>query len=58
MWMFRYFEEELGIPIYRQPIEREIKGKVFLIGHGDGLGPGDHKYKFLKKIFANSFFQW
>ncbi len=58
MWMFRYFEEEMGIPIYRQPITRKIGGKTFFIGHGDGLGPGDHGYKFLKKIFANPICQW
>ena len=58
MWMFRYFEEELGIPIYRKPVVREYYGKRFLIGHGDGLGPGDHRYKFLKKVFANPFLQW
>jgi UDP-2,3-diacylglucosamine hydrolase len=29
MWMFRYFEDELGIPIYRAPIVREIMGKLF-----------------------------
>jgi len=33
-------------------------GKKFLIGHGDGLGPGDHGYKFMKKIFRNKFCQW
>ncbi len=53
MWMFRYFEEELGIPTYRQPIVRELSGKTFFIGHGDGLGPGDYGYKFLKKVFNN-----
>ena len=58
MWMFRYFEEELGIPIYRQPIVREIGGKTFVIGHGDGLGPGDHGYKRLKKVFAHPLSQW
>ncbi|GJM36104.1 MAG: UDP-2,3-diacylglucosamine hydrolase [Saprospiraceae bacterium] len=58
MWMFRYFEEELGIPTYRQPIVREIHGKTFFIGHGDGLGPGDYGYKFIKKIFANPVCQW
>lgn len=58
MWMFRYFENELGIPTYRQPIVREIHGKTFFIGHGDGLGPGDHGYKFLKKVFANPACQW
>lgn len=58
MWIFKYFEEELGIPTYRSPILREIHGKTFLIGHGDGLGPGDHGYKFIKKVFANPFCQW
>ena len=58
MWMFRYLEDEMDIPIYRQPIVREINGKTFFIGHGDGLGPGDHGYKFLKKVFSNSLCQW
>ena len=58
MWMFRYFEEEFGIPIYRKPIVRELKGKQFFIGHGDGLGPGDHGYKLLKKVFSNKLCQW
>ncbi len=58
MWMFRYFEEELGIKTYRAPIERKIGNKNFIIGHGDGLGPGDHGYKFIKKIFANKLCQW
>ncbi len=58
MWVFRYFEEELDIPTYRQPIVREINGKTFFIGHGDGLGPGDRGYKLLKKVFANRGCQW
>ncbi len=58
MWMFRYFEQEMGIPTYRQPIVRDIHGKTFFIGHGDGLGPGDQGYKLLKKVFANPACQW
>jgi UDP-2,3-diacylglucosamine hydrolase len=58
MWMFKYFEEELGIPTYRKPVIREIQGKQFFIGHGDGLGPGDHGYKMIKKIFSNPLCQW
>ncbi|XOV91887.1 MAG: UDP-2,3-diacylglucosamine diphosphatase [Bacteroidota bacterium] len=58
LWMFDYFTKELGIPVYRKPREYLISGKVFLIGHGDGLGPGDHFYKFLKKIFENKIAQW
>lgn len=53
MWMFDYFPTELGVPIIRGNMELRVEGKRFLIGHGDGLGPGDHKYKFLK-LFFNS----
>jgi UDP-2,3-diacylglucosamine hydrolase len=53
LWMFGYLEKELGVILHKQPIEREFGGKKFFIGHGDGLGPGDHGYKFIKKVFNN-----
>jgi UDP-2,3-diacylglucosamine hydrolase len=53
MWTFGYFEKELGVKVYRHPIIRTFNEKLFLIGHGDGLGPGDTGYKFLKKVFSN-----
>ncbi len=58
MWMFDYFPTELGIELHREPIERIYNGKKWIIGHGDGLGPGDVQYKLLKKIFANPLCQW
>jgi UDP-2,3-diacylglucosamine hydrolase len=58
MWMFGYFTEEMNIPIYRDLLQLEVENTRLLIGHGDGLGPGDHTYKFLKKIFRNKFCQW
>ena len=58
MWMFDFFPSELSIPVYRKPQSIEVDGKRFLIGHGDGLGPGDRSYKLLKRIFANHFCQW
>jgi len=58
MWMFDYFEKEFDIPIYRKPITKNFNDKIFFLGHGDGLGPGDHGYKFIKKVFANKFCQW
>lgn len=58
MWVFSYFEKELDIPTYREPILREIHGKTFYIGHGDGLGPGDYGYKILKKVFAHPLSHW
>ena len=56
--MFGYFQEELGIEVYHQPVQRTIAGKRFLIGHGDGLGPGDTKYKLMKKVFTSRLCQW
>ena len=58
MWMRDYFQNELNIPVYYQPTPFEFNGKKFLIGHGDGQGPGDHGYKFLKKLFRNPLCQW
>ena len=58
MWMKGYFEKELNIKVYHHPQEFDLHGKKFFIGHGDGLGPGDHRYKFIKKVFRNKFSQW
>ena len=58
IWMFRYFEEELGIPIHREPVRRTFGNKDFLIGHGDGLGPGDRGFKLMKKLFTHPLSQW
>jgi len=58
MWAFDYLPEETGLIIFRKPEIRELNGKLFFIGHGDGLGPGDHKYKFIKKVFESRICQW
>jgi len=58
MWMFDYFEKELGATIITNELVIERNGKKFYLHHGDGLGPGDHKYKFLKKFFRSGLCQW
>ena len=58
MWVFDYLPKEIGATLYREPVQREINGKKFFLAHGDGLGPGDNGYKFIKKVFANKFSQW
>jgi UDP-2,3-diacylglucosamine hydrolase len=58
MWMFDYFKKEMGIVIYRKPILLETGRHRMLIGHGDGLGPGDSRYKLLKKFFDSKICQW
>jgi UDP-2,3-diacylglucosamine hydrolase len=58
MWVFDYLPEEIGLQLHREPIQKEYNGLKFYLGHGDGLGPGDHGYKFIKKVFSNSASQW
>ncbi|MGZ5285780.1 MAG: UDP-2,3-diacylglucosamine diphosphatase [Flavisolibacter sp.] len=58
MWMKDYFQKELNVPVYFEPASFEFNSRQFLVGHGDGLGPGDHGYKRLKKIFRNPVCQW
>lgn len=58
LWMHDYFEKELNIPVYHKPREYEFNGKTFLVGHGDGLGPGDKGYKRMKKVFTNPLSKW
>ena len=58
LWMDDYFEKELQVPVYHRPKEFQFNDKIFLVGHGDGLGPGDKGYKRMKKVFTNPFAQW
>ena len=58
MWMKDYLQKEMNVEVYFQAAEFDLNGKRFLIGHGDGLGPGDHGYKAIKKIFRNPACQW
>ena len=53
MWMNGYFEKELNIKVFHKPHEFVINNKKFLIGHGDGLGPGDIGFKRMQKLFQH-----
>ena len=58
IWAFDYLRKEVGLILHRHPKILQLGGKTFYLGHGDGLGPGDNGYKFLKKVFENRFNQW
>jgi UDP-2,3-diacylglucosamine hydrolase len=58
IWIFDYLSKETGVRIIKKPIIKNIYGKQFYLAHGDGLGPYDKKYNFLKSIFTNRFLQW
>jgi len=62
VWAFDYLNKELGVHLHRNAFVYEFEGKKLFLAHGDGLGPGDKGYKFLKKVFEfkpNQFlFRW
>ncbi|MGO3305039.1 MAG: UDP-2,3-diacylglucosamine diphosphatase, partial [Sphingobacterium sp.] len=58
MWMFSYLKDELNTRIIDDELILKMDGKKFYIHHGDGLGPGDRKYKFLKTFFRSRACQW
>jgi UDP-2,3-diacylglucosamine hydrolase len=57
LWQFGYFEEELGVKVIVEPINIELLGKKFYLAHGDGLGSGQTKFKFILAIYRNYYFQ-
>ncbi|MFN4083458.1 MAG: UDP-2,3-diacylglucosamine diphosphatase [Bacteroidia bacterium] len=57
LWQFGYFEEELGVTVHKKPLTITLDNKRFYIAHGDGLGPGQKKFKFILSIYRNYFFQ-
>lgn len=58
MWMYGYFEEEIGMTVHHDPVNLKVGDISFFIGHGDGLGPGDIGYKITKRIFKSRFARW
>ena len=57
VWTYSYFEE-LGMKRLVQPALVEIGGRVFCLGHGDGLGPVPFGYRFLRGVFHNRVLQF
>ena len=62
VWAFDYLEKEVKMQLHREAVIRKFDGKQLYLVHGDGMGPGDNGYKFLKKVFEfkpNQFlFRW
>jgi UDP-2,3-diacylglucosamine hydrolase len=58
LWMQDYFETELKCQVHHGPQVFNFNTKTCYIAHGDGLGPGDKGYKFIKKIFTNRLCKW
>ncbi len=58
LWAFDYLQTELGVILHRQGVITTLGNRKFFLSHGDGLGPGDNGYKFIKKVFENQVNQW
>ena len=52
-----FFEKDIGVKLYGDPLSVELNGKKFFIGHGDGLVKNDTGYNILKFILRNRFTQ-
>jgi len=58
IWVFDYLPNEIGLEVHRKAVRREWNTHSFLLGHGDGLHPGDLKYRMLQRLFKNRTTQW
>ncbi len=58
LWMKDYLGVEINAQVIHVPQIKTFGNKTFYLAHGDGLGPGDKGYKFLKSVFTNTFAQW
>ena len=58
LWTFGYLEEELGVTVHHEPLRANWDGLKCLVAHGDGLGPGDYTYKWIKRIYRNRICRW
>ena len=52
-WVGPWFERELGVRSFDDPIHARLQGRQVYLAHGDGLGPGDSGYKVLKKVLRH-----
>ena len=58
IWVFDYLPTEIGLKVHRMGVRREWNTHSFLLGHGDGLHPGDLNYRMLQRLFKNRTIQW
>ena len=52
-WLGDFLTKQIGIEIFKDPIEVNHQGKRIFLAHGDGLAKKDFGYRILKKILRN-----
>ncbi len=58
LWMRDYFQKEFNAEVIHSHQTFQFDDKIIHLGHGDGIGPGDQRYKLLKAILRNPMCQW
>ena len=58
VWMFGYFQEEIGATVYTKETTLTLDGKNFYVAHGDGLGDPSLTFRFMRGFFRNKFCQF
>lgn len=53
IWLFGYFEQELGIRTFDGSMTVELAGKTFFLNHGDTVGYRPPKFRFIQSFFRN-----
>lgn len=52
-WMGDFFRTELGMKVFRDPVDVTLDGKRIHIHHGDGLAENDTGYRLIKPVLRN-----
>ena len=53
VWLFDYLRDEIGMTVVKSNSIVEIKGKKFLLSHGDDVGQQPARYRFMRWCFYN-----
>ncbi|MCM1291243.1 MAG: UDP-2,3-diacylglucosamine diphosphatase [Prevotella sp.] len=53
IWMFGYFEDELGINVHDGSKVISLNNKHFFLNHGDTVGWRPRKFRFIQSLFRN-----
>lgn len=53
IWIFDYLPQELGVKVVDGNMVKEIDGKRFFLGHGDGVGKRKKSFRFIRSLFRN-----
>ncbi|OQY29844.1 MAG: hypothetical protein B6244_02475 [Candidatus Cloacimonetes bacterium 4572_55] len=54
-WMRDFFQQEMGVTVYHDPISLTLHGLRTFIAHGDGFAQKDYKYRALKRVIRHPF---